>query len=222
MPELAGQDPASDFHFVEREEPEKIASTLVEMVKRRIPDKFKLDPIRDIQVLCPMNRGSLGIRELNLRLQTELNPARPEEPSVEKFGWQFRVRDKLIQTENNYDKEVFNGDIGQIVRIDPVGREVTVNFDSREVVYDFGELDEVSLAYAITIHKSQGSEFLAVVTPLAMQQYLLLQRNLIYTGITRGKKLVVLIGQRKALALAVRNNKTAQRFSGLLYRLQRP
>jgi exodeoxyribonuclease V alpha subunit len=222
MPELAGQDPASDFHFVEREEPEKIASTLVEMVKRRIPDKFKLDPIRDIQVLCPMNRGSLGIRELNLRLQTELNPARPEEPSVEKFGWQFRVRDKLIQTENNYDKEVFNGDIGQIVKIDPVGREVTVNFDSREVVYDFGELDEVSLAYAITIHKSQGSEFLAVVTPLAMQQYLLLQRNLIYTGITRGKKLVVLIGQRKALALAVRNNKTAQRFSGLLYRLQRP
>ncbi len=222
MPELAGQDPASDFHFVEREEPEKIASTLVEMVKRRIPDKFKLDPIRDIQVLCPMNRGSLGIRELNLRLQTELNPARPEEPSVEKFGWHFRVRDKLIQTENNYDKEVFNGDIGQIVRIDPVGREVTVNFDSREVVYDFGELDEVSLAYAITIHKSQGSEFLAVVTPLAMQQYLLLQRNLIYTGITRGKKLVVLIGQRKALALAVRNNKTAQRFSGLLYRLQRP
>ena len=222
MPELAGQDPASDFHFVEREEPEKIASTLVEMVKRRIPDKFKLDPIRDIQVLCPMNRGSLGIRELNLRLQTELNPARPEEPSVEKFGWQFRVRDKLIQTENNYDKEVFNGDIGQIVRIDPVGREVTVNFDQREVVYDFGELDEVSLAYAITIHKSQGSEFLAVVTPLAMQQYLLLQRNLIYTGITRGKKLVVLIGQRKALALAVRNNKTAQRFSGLLYRLQRP
>ena len=192
MPELAGQDPASDFHFVEREEPEKIASTLVEMVKRRIPDKFKLDPIRDIQVLCPMNRGSLGIRELNLRLQTELNPARPEEPSVEKFGWHFRVRDKLIQTENNYDKEVFNGDIGQIVKIDPVEREVTVNFDTREVVYDFGELDEVSLAYAITIHKSQGSEFSAVVIPLAMQQYMLLQRNLVYTGITRGKRLVVL------------------------------
>jgi exodeoxyribonuclease V alpha subunit len=191
------------------------------MVKRRIPAKFKLDPIRDIQVLCPMNRGSLGIRKLNLRLQTELNPARPEEPSVEKFGWQFRVRDKLIQTENNYDKEVFNGDIGQIVKIDPVEREVTVNFDTREVVYDFGELDEVSLAYAITIHKSQGSEFSAVVIPLAMQQYLLLQRNLVYTGITRGKRLVVLIGQRKALAIAVRNNKTEQRFSGLLCRLQR-
>ena len=120
MPELAGQDPTSDFYFIDREEPEQIASTLVEMVKTRIPAKFRLDPIRDIQVLCPMNRGSLGIRELNLRLQTELNPARPEEPSVEKFGWQFRVRDKVIQTENNYDKEVFNGDIGQIVRIDPV------------------------------------------------------------------------------------------------------
>ena len=138
---------------------------------------------------------------------------------MEKFGWQFRVRDKVIQTENNYDKEVFNGDIGQIVKIDPVEREVTVRFDQREVVYDFGELDEVSLAYAITIHKSQGSEFPAVVMPLAMQHYLLLQRNLVYTGVTRGKKLVVLIGQRKALAMAVRNNKTESRFSGLLTRL---
>lgn len=189
---------------------------LVEFLKRRIPDKFKLDPIRDIQVLCPMNRGSLGIRELNMRLQTELNPARPTEPTVEKFGWQFRIRDKVIQTENDYDKDMFNGDIGQIARIDPVEREVTIRFDQREVVHDFGELDEVSLAYAITIHKSQGSEFPAVVTPLAMQQYLLLQRNLVYTGITRGKKLVLLVGQKKALAMAVRNNKTEQRFSGLL------
>lgn len=219
LPQLAAKDAASDFYFVEREEPERIADTLVDMVKNRMPGKFRLDPIRDIQVLCPMNRGSLGIRELNVRLQTELNPARPEEPSVEKFGWQFRVRDKVIQTENNYDKEVFNGDIGQIVKIDPVEREVTVRFDLREVIYDFGELDEVSLAYAITIHKSQGSEFPAVVIPLATQHYLLLQRNLVYTGITRGKKLVVLIGQRKALAMAVRNNKTEQRFSGLLARL---
>src|SRR5712691_4945857 len=155
---------------------------------------------RDIQVLCPMNRGSLGIRELNVRLQRELNPAKPDEPFVEKFGWQFRVRDKVIQTENDYDKAVFNGDIGQIVKIDPTERELAVKFDQREVVYDFGELDEISLAYAITIHKSQGSEFPAVVTPLATQQYLLLQRNLVYTGITRGRRLVVLIGQRKALA----------------------
>ena len=219
LPEFVARDQDSDFHFVEREDPEVIASTLVEFVQRRISAKFGLDPIRDIQVLCPMNRGSLGVRELNLRLQAELNPARAEIPSVEKFGWQFRVRDKVIQTENNYDKEVFNGDIGQIVKIDPIEREVTVNFDAREVVYDFGELDEVSLAYAITIHKSQGSEFPAVVIPLAMQQYMLLQRNLVYTGITRGKKLVMLIGQRKALGLAVRNNKTEHRFSGLLHRL---
>ena len=137
---------------------------------------------------------------------------------VEKFGWQFRARDKVIQTENNYDKEVFNGDIGQIVKIDVVEKEVVVNFDGRDVVYDWGELDEVSLAYAITIHKSQGSEFPAVVIPLAIQQYMLLQRNLVYTGITRGKGLVVLIGQRKALSIAVRNNKTEHRFSGLLSR----
>ncbi len=144
LPELAAKDAVSDFYFVEREEPERIADTLVDMVKNRMPGKFQLDPIRDIQVLCPMSRGSLGIRELNVRLQTELNPARPEEPSVEKFGWQFRVRDKVIQTENNYDKEVFNGDTGQIVKIDLVEREITVQFDHREVVYDFGELDEVS------------------------------------------------------------------------------
>jgi exodeoxyribonuclease V alpha subunit len=125
----------------------------------------------------------------------------------------------VIQPGNDYDKDVFNGDIGQVVKTDPVEREVTVKFDQREVVYDYGELDEVSLAYAITIHKSQGSEFQAVVTPLAMQQYLLLQRNLVYTGITRGKRLVVLIGQRKALGMAVRNNRTENRFSGLLARL---
>src|SRR5712691_7236555 len=167
-----------------------------------------------------MNRGSLGIRELNVKLQAELNPPKPEEPTVEKFGWQFRVRDKVIQTENNYDKDVFNGDIGQIVKIDPVEREVTIRFDQREVVYDFGELDEVALAYAITIHKSQGSEFPAVVIPLAMQQYMLLQRNLIYTGITRRKRMVVLIGQKRALATAVQNRRTCQRCSGLLARLK--
>lgn len=222
MPEFAAKGGESDFFFVEREEPERIADTLIDVVKHRMPGKFRLDPIRDIQVLCPMNRGSLGIRELNLRLQTELNPARPEEPSVEKFGWQFRIRDKVIQTENDYDKDVFNGDIGQIVKIDPVEREVTIRFDQREVLYDFGELDEIALAYAITIHKSQGSEFPAIVTPLATQHYLLLQRNLVYTGITRGKKLVVLIGQRKALAMAVRNNKTESRFTGLLARLTAP
>ena len=135
---------------------------------------------------------------------------------MEKFGWQFRLRDKVIQTENNYDKDVFNGDIGIVEGIDPIEQEVTIRFDNRLVKYDFGELDEVSLAYAITIHKAQGSEFPAVVIPLAMQHYLLLQRNLIYTGITRGKKLVVLIGQKKALGMAVRNDRTQRRYSGLL------
>ena len=220
MPELGGKSADSDFYFIDRDEPEATANTLVEVIKNRIPSRFKLDPIRDIQVLCPMNRGSLGIRELNVRLQDELNPVREDEPVVERFGWKFRVRDKVIQTENNYDKEVFNGDIGQIVQIDPVDRELAIRFDQRDVVYDFGELDEVSLAYAITIHKSQGSEFPAVVIPLAMQQYLLLQRNLVYTGVTRGKKLVVLIGQRKALGMAVKNDRTERRFSGLLTRLK--
>jgi exodeoxyribonuclease V alpha subunit len=219
MPELPDKEVESDFYFIDRDQPDRIAGTLVGMVRERIPAHYKLDPIRDIQVLSPMNRGSLGIQELNVQLQAKLNPPKPEEPSVEKFGWQFRVRDKVIQTENNYDKDVFNGDIGQIVKIDPVDREVVIRFDQREVTYDYGELDEISLAYAITIHKSQGSEFPAVVIPLATQHYLLLQRNLVYTGVTRGKQLVVLIGQRKALAIAVRNNRTEQRFSGLLGRL---
>jgi exodeoxyribonuclease V alpha subunit len=220
LPEFAERQSDSDFYFIEREQPDRIANMLVEMVRQRIPNKFKLDPIRDLQVLSPMNRGSLGIRELNVRLQAELNPARPDEPVVEKFGWQFRVRDKVIQTENDYDKDVFNGDIGQVVGIDPSERALTVKFDTRAVLYDFGELDELALAYAITIHKSQGSEFPAVVIPLATQHYLLLQRNLVYTGVTRGKQLVVLVGQPKALAIALRNNRTERRFSGLLARLR--
>lgn len=220
LPEETAKDEDSDFYFIEREEPERILSTLVEVLRTRIPRKFGLDPIRDVQVLCPMNRGSLGIRELNQRLQEELNPARADEPDVEKFGWRFRLRDKVIQTENDYDKDVFNGDIGQVTGIDPGEREVTVRFDRRDVVYDYGELDELALAYAITIHKSQGSEFPAVIMPVAMQHYLLLQRNLVYTAVTRGKRLVVLLGQRKALALAVRNGRTANRYSGLLSRLR--
>lgn len=220
MPETDEAGPDSDFYFIERQEPERIVETLVELVKNRIPKKFQLDPFRDIQVLSPMNRGSLGVRELNVRLQAELNPARAEEPSVERFGWQFRVRDKVLQTENDYDKDVFNGDIGQVVNIEPEERELTVRFDQREVRYDYGELDELTLAYAVTIHKSQGSEFPAVVIPVATQHYLLLQRNLIYTAVTRGKRLVVLTGQGKALALAVRNQRTEGRFSGLRARLR--
>jgi exodeoxyribonuclease V alpha subunit len=211
----------SDFFFLEREEPDTIQATILELVSRRIPRKLGTDPIAGLQVLCPMNRGVLGARQMNLLLQETLNPAREGEAAVERFGWQFRVRDKVIQTENDYDKDVFNGDIGQVAQIDPEEQELSVRFEGgREVAYDFNELDELSLAYAITVHKSQGSEFPAIVLPLAMQHYLLLQRNLLYTAVTRGKALVVLVGQRKALALAVRNHDSGKRFTALLERLK--
>ena len=220
LPEITAPAEPSDFYFIERESPELIASTLVELIRKRIPTKWPCDPIGDIQVLCPMNRGSLGAREVNKTLQNALNPARTDEPEVERFGWSFRLRDKVIQTQNNYDKEVFNGEIGRVTAIKTEDRELTIQFDQREVVYEFGELDEVSLAYAMTIHKAQGSEFPVVIIPLAMQHFLLLQRNLIYTAITRGRKLVVVVGQKKALELSVKNNPTVERFSGLLDRLR--
>ena len=213
-------DSNSDFYFIERADSEKTSKTLLDLIQTLIPKKFKFHPIPDVQVLCPMNRGLLGIRELNGRLQAALNPPSAEKPEIQKFGWIFRKQDKVIQTENNYEKEVFNGDIGQIEAIDLIEREVAVRFDNRVVVYDYGELDEISPAYAITIHKSQGSEFPVVVIPLAMEQYMLLQRNLIYTAITRGKKLVVTVGQRKAFRMAVKNNRTGRRYSGLLHRLK--
>ncbi len=219
MPDLGGAA-ESDFFFIERPEPAQAVSTLLDVVKRRIPDKFQLDPLQDIQVLCPMHRGPLGVREINTLLQKELNPLQPGEISIEKYGWRFAPRDKVIQMENDYQKEVFNGDIGQVVSLDPEERELSVRFDRREVIYSFDELDELAPAYAITVHKAQGSEFPAVVVPLAMQQFLLLQRNLVYTGITRGKRLVVLIGQKKALAYAVHNETISERYSGLLQRLK--
>lgn len=220
IPELRTAEAGSDFHFVERDTPEEIAATLVRLVQDRIPKGHGMDPIRDIQVLCPMNRGSIGVRELNVVLQRALNPPRPAEPAAERFGWRFQVRDKVIQTENNYKKEVFNGDIGAIEKIDPVQQEVLIRYDDRLVSYDYGELDEVSLAYAITIHKSQGSEFPAVVIPVAMQHFMLLERNLIYTGITRARKFLVVVGQKKALGLAVRNDQSRKRYSGLLSSLK--
>ncbi len=220
LPETTPKGIDTDFYFVERETPDSILQLVLEMVKTRIPAKLGCDPVRDIQVLCPMNRGSLGVREMNQRLQEVLNPPQEGVPQVEKYGTVFRVGDKVIQMQNDYDKEVFNGDIGQITEIDSVDQAVRVLFDQREALYEFGELDEMALAYAVTIHKSQGSEFPVVVIPLAMQHYVMLQRNLVYTGITRGRRLVLVAGQKKALAMAVKNQRQEPRHSGLLARLR--
>src|SRR5205823_5586351 len=187
------------------------------IVRERIPKRFGLDPVRDIQVLCPMNRGGLGARSLNIELQAALNP--PGEIRIERFGWTFCPGDKVMQVENNYDKEVYNGDLGVVSRLDAEESELSVDFDGREVVYGFAELDELVLAYATTIHKSQGSEYPAVVIPITTQHYPMLQRNLVYTGVTRGKRLVVLVGQRKALAIAVKGAQTRRRWSKLRDRL---
>ena len=218
MPEEEAEK-GSDFAFLHREDPQEIADLVLRLVREEIPRRLGLDPLRDVQVLAPMRRGNLGIRELNAALQAALNPARGDRPEIERFGTKFRVRDKVLQTRNDYGKEVFNGDIGRISAIDLDERILTVDFDGRGVAYDFGELDELEHAYAISIHKSQGSEFPAVVIPLAMQHYMLLQRNLLYTGITRGRRLVVVAGQRKAFAMAVRRNETRHRHGGLRARL---
>ena len=219
LSDLNSQDADSDFFFVSREEPEKAADTILNLVSNKIPGKLQVDPVRDIQVLCPMNRGSLGVRELNLRLQATLNPAKNGMPFVEKFGWVFRPGDKVIQTQNNYDKEVFNGDIGIITEINSDDQTVIIEYDSRVAEYEFNELDEISMAYAITIHKSQGSEFPVVVIPIAMQQFIMLQRNLLYTGVTRGRNMVVLVGQDKAVKYAVQNSESRRRYSALKARL---
>jgi exodeoxyribonuclease V alpha subunit len=221
----AGDLPASappgqgDFYFVSAEAPEAVIDTIMKLIRERIPARYGFDPVRDVQVLTPMNRSVLGARNLNAQLQEVLNPS-VGGPSVERFGWIFRQGDKVLQTVNNYKKEVFNGDIGTIARIDAVEQELTVDFDARNAVYDFDELDELGLAYAMTIHKSQGSEYPAVILPVHTQHYIMLQRNLLYTGITRGRKLVVLVGTNKALALAVSRQDTSQRFTALRRRLQ--
>src|SRR6201986_2264566 len=160
-----------------------------------------------------MNRGGLGARSLNIELQNALNP--PGETRVERSGWTFCPGDKVMQVQNDYDKDVYNGDLGVVSRIDMEEGDLTVDFEGREITYGFGELDELVLAYATTIHKSQGSEYPAVVIPLATQHYMMLARNLLYTGVTRGKRLVVLVGQRKALAIAVRSEGSRRRWSKL-------
>ena len=213
IPELSRPEGASDFYFVQADDPETAVSRITELVKTRIPQRFGLDPVRDIQVLCPMNRGGVGARSLNIELQATLNPA--GEQKVERFGWTFAAGDKVMQIQNDYDKEVYNGDIGYIDGVDLNDSELTASFDGRSVTYGFGELDTLIPAYAATIHKSQGSEYPAVVIPVMTQHYTMLQRNLLYTGVTRGKRLVVLVGQKKAVAIAVKNVSGRLRWSKL-------
>jgi len=203
----------SDFYFVEAEHGDDIINKIITMVKDRIPKKFNLDPVQDIQLLCSMQRGGAGARSLNIELQKVLNPNHTN--GIVKFGQIFAVGDKIMQTENNYDKEVYNGDIGIIKAINEQDQEIIINFYNRDVTYDYTDLDQITLAYATTIHKSQGSEYPAVIIPITMQSYMMLRRNLIYTAITRGKKLVVIIGQKKALAMAVKDTTSSHRYSKL-------
>jgi exodeoxyribonuclease V alpha subunit len=212
MPEWA-RNSDSDFHFVPCRDPEDRVAKILQIVRERIPARFGLDPIRNVQVLCPMNRGGLGARSLNLQLQHVLNP--PGDNAVQRFGWTFGAGDKVMQVENDYDKDVYNGDLGFIRAVDPDAGEVLIEFDGREVAYGFGELEELVLAYATTIHKSQGSEYPAVVIPLTTQHYPMLRRNLLYTGVTRGRRLVVIVGQRRAIGIAVRGGQSLRRWSKL-------
>ena len=208
-----------DFYFFGKEEPEEAAELLVDIVARRIPEKFDL-PHADIQVLSPMHRGTVGARVLNEKLQTRLNPLRYDQPEYRSGSRVFRIKDRVLQLRNNYDKEVFNGDVGTISRIDLEEGEVVVEFEGRPVSYEFSDLDELTLAYAMSVHKSQGSEYPVVVLPMLTQHYMLLQRNLLYTAITRAKQMVVIVGTRKAIAMAVRNDKILARWSALAQRLQ--
>lgn len=208
-----------DFFLFTQDDPEQAAPLVVDIVKNRIPRKFGLDPLNDVQVLSPMHRGAVGVANLNRSLQAALNPPAPNKPERRLGGRVLRVGDKLMQIRNNYDKETFNGDIGRLVALDLENQTFTVELDGQPIRYDWAEADEVAHAFAISVHKSQGSEFPAVVLPVMTQHYLMLQRNLLYTAVTRAKRLVVLVGQRRAIRIAVRNNRVAERYSGLSVRL---
>ena len=205
-----------DFYFVEAGEPETAANAVVRNCAERIPARFGLRPMRDVQVLCPMNRGDVGVHWLNDRLREALNPAGTE---VTRFGRTFRVGDRVLHTVNNYDKDVFDGDLGWVTVVDHDAGRITVSFEETGVDYDFSELDELQPSFAMTVHRAQGSEFPAVVVPLLTQHYPMLQRNLLYTAITRGRRLVAVFGSRRALAMAVRNDRPAERNSMLGIRI---
>ncbi|NLE46664.1 MAG: ATP-dependent RecD-like DNA helicase [Chloroflexi bacterium] len=208
-----------DFFFFSKTDPIEAASMLVEIVQRRIPHKFGLDPVDQIQVLSPMYRGDCGVANLNARLQEALNPIEPRKAERQLAGRVFRVGDKVMQIRNNYDRDVYNGDIGRVSAIDLAGQTLTVNLDGRSVVYEWSETDELVHAFAISVHKSQGGEYTAVVVPVLSQHYLMLQRNLLYTAVSRARELVVLVGTRRAIAIAVRTSRTRERHSGLSLRL---
>lgn len=210
-------DAQSDFYALYTQSPEETYHKLLELVTTRVPQHLGCHPIHDIQVLTPMNRGGLGTIALNMALQQALNGQ--AEPKVVRNGTTFAMGDKVIQTVNNYEKEVFNGDIGFISHINLANQTLKVTFDSHTVEYDLKNLEELSLAYAISIHKSQGSEFPVVLMPLSMQHYMLLARNLLYTGVTRGRKLVILVGEKKATGMAVHNNRESKRLTKLSQRL---
>lgn len=205
-----------DFYFIEESQPEKILDIIKDLCTKRVPEKFNLDPIGDVQVLTPVHRGEIGASNLNAELQNVLNPS---SVTIVRGGRIFKLNDKVMQTRNNYEKDVYNGDIGKIVAIDQEDQEITVRYDSGEIKYAYSELDEIVHAYCISCHKSQGSEYPAVIIPIITQHYMLLQRNLLYTAVTRAKKLVVLVGTKKALSMAIHNNKIQHRYTYLRQRL---
>lgn len=207
----------TDFFFTAESSPESALREIVELCAKRLPDYYHADPVKDIQVLTPMQRGVIGAVNLNNELQKTLNP---ETVCLKRGAIEYRLRDKVMQIRNNYDKEVFNGDIGIICDVNTDDRELSVNFDGRIIKYDITELDELVLAYATTIHKAQGSEYPIVVMPFMMTHYVMLQRNLLYTGVTRAKKICVLVGEKKAAAFAIRNVKTTERNTRLAERLR--
>jgi exodeoxyribonuclease V alpha subunit len=212
-PELPEPGAASDFYWVEMSSLEDGLAKIIEIVKERIPRRFGLDPMRDVQVLSPMNKGVLGARNLNVELQKVLNP--PKGRSVERYGWTYAAGDRVMQTANDYDRDVFNGDLGSVLRVDPEENELVALFDGRQVVYSFTDLENLMPAYATSIHKSQGSEYPAVVVPVSTQHYAMLARNLIYTAVTRGRSLVVMVGETRALRIAVGGGRAKPRTTKL-------
>ncbi len=216
LPFLGSSGSQGDFYFVEADDPETAANAVVRICAERIPARFGLSPMRDVQVLCPMNRGAVGVHQLNDRVRETLTPAGTE---VTRFGRTFRVGDRVLQTVNNYDKDVFNGDLGWVTEVDNAAGRVAVSFEGTGVDYDLSELDVLQPSFAMTVHRAQGSEFPAVVVTLLAQHYPMLQRNLLYNAITRGRRLVVIVGNRKALAMAVRNDRPGERNTMLGARL---